>query len=384
MSLYNKPVDQITFEDVAIFCQQRQKEGPRLDYKREFADNHVKLICAFANTLGGMMILGVDGDGNNQPIWPPYGLTDTAGLEDRIIQAATDGIYPPVRPDVSPVLTDLSSGKSVIVVRVNESSEAPHAVDNGRQVLVYERVKSVNRPHSFAHIERIKYLLDRRRQHERDREAYILEAIARGRRYLNAPGTALRWASVTPLFPWRQLCDPELCYTLHLRSLGTLGDYAQRFPDGSFALKEIGGPTAIESMTAHGHVFAMEYPGENQANPLTKEHEVEPRDFLVFRRTVEFVNRFLFGLAKTLFEHDAVEYAGLMQFDVGFLNAFGKRMWYDDTRRLGRPFPNVDFRATTVFPVESLVQKNEANEQQLFDQISFGFDLFEVDPRPIT
>lgn len=65
MSLLNKPVAEITFEDVEVFCRQKRKEGPRLDYKREFNDAHVKLICAFANTLGGIIILGVDTDDNN-------------------------------------------------------------------------------------------------------------------------------------------------------------------------------------------------------------------------------------------------------------------------------------------------------------------------------
>ena len=151
MSLLNKPVAEITLHDVEVFCQQKRKEGPRLDYKRKFTDSHVKLICAFANTVGGMIILGVDTDDNNQPIWPPqHGLASTAGLEDRIIQMTTDGITPPVRPHVSAPLTDPATGKSVMVVRVDESPQAPHAVESGHEVLVYERVQSVGLPNFQA------------------------------------------------------------------------------------------------------------------------------------------------------------------------------------------------------------------------------------------
>lgn len=126
-----------------------------------------------------------------------------------------------------------------MVVRVDESPQAPHAVEKGTQVVVYERVESVSRRYTFAHIDRIKYLLDRRRQQELDRERYIQEAITRCKRYLNAPALAVRWASIIPLFPWRQICDPELCYTLHSHALGR-DVQVQRFPEGSFGLAQGG------------------------------------------------------------------------------------------------------------------------------------------------
>lgn len=34
MSLWYKPLDQVTFQDVEAFCLHRRKEGIRLDYKR--------------------------------------------------------------------------------------------------------------------------------------------------------------------------------------------------------------------------------------------------------------------------------------------------------------------------------------------------------------
>src|SRR5271170_2320475 len=120
MSLWNKPIAEITYHDVETFCQQKHKEGPRLDYKQDFNANHCKLICAFANTLGGTIILGVEGDKNNLPIWPPLGLSDPNGLEDRIISVARDAIYPPVRPQISNLLTDPITQKSVLVVKVDE------------------------------------------------------------------------------------------------------------------------------------------------------------------------------------------------------------------------------------------------------------------------
>ena len=157
----------------------------------------------------------------------------------------------------------------------------------------------------------------------------------------------------------------------------------QRFPDGSFGLAETGRSTFVENMTARGHVFVAEYPDESQANTVAKANAVEGKNLLEFQQTVKLVNYVMFALAKPLFEHPMVEYAGMMQFDLGFLNAFEKQMWSNETGRLGRPFPDKEFRAQVVFPVEALVRQNIANEQQLFHQIRHGFDLCESGPRSL-
>jgi len=122
MSLWSKPALQITFADVDAFCRTMQPEGARLDYKGiEFPKHLDKSIAAFANTLGGLIILGVDADKkNNTPIWPPKdGLALDNGLSERVIQVAQDAIYPPVRVDVSNVIhNDLLANHAIVVIRV--------------------------------------------------------------------------------------------------------------------------------------------------------------------------------------------------------------------------------------------------------------------------
>jgi hypothetical protein len=64
-----------------------QPEGARLDYKGiAFPKDLSKTIAAFANTLGGLIILGVDADKKtNTPIWPPVaGMPMEAGLSERV------------------------------------------------------------------------------------------------------------------------------------------------------------------------------------------------------------------------------------------------------------------------------------------------------------
>jgi hypothetical protein len=140
------------------------------------------------------------------------------------------------------------------------------------------------------------------------------------------------------------------------------------------------GPNAIESMTAHGHMFVMEYPIESHHNVIATQHGVEPNNFLMWRRTVKLVNETMFNLAKQFFGHESVEMPGLLQFDVGFLNAFGKQM-FGEADRIGQPFPDLEFRTHVVFPVEELIRDNTANCEKLFDAIRHGFDLHDGTPR---
>lgn len=86
MSLWHKPASEITFADIDAFCQSMQPEGARLDYKGiAFPKDLAKTIAAFANTMGGLIILGVDADKiTNQPLWPPtQGYPTEAGLAER-------------------------------------------------------------------------------------------------------------------------------------------------------------------------------------------------------------------------------------------------------------------------------------------------------------
>lgn len=178
MSLWQKSIEMIEYGDVDLFLQGKQPEGHRLDYKLDFPNDLAKTIAAFANTLGGMIILGVDSDKvTNEPIWPPLvGMPGKPGIADRIIQIATETIYPPVRVSVAQIENGYLSGHQIAVIRVDESKEAPHAVDKRRKVYVHERTDNKNDPHVLADIDRIKYLMDRRHGIESRRERLIVSS----------------------------------------------------------------------------------------------------------------------------------------------------------------------------------------------------------------
>ncbi len=228
MSLEYKPIDQITFDDIEKFCIQRVREGSRLDYKAQFPNDLQKLVAAFANTMGGTIILGVDADATtNTPRWPPRGMSRAVGIEERITAICRDNIHPPVRPQISRVLDNPHSpGSVVVVVRVDESPEAPHAV-KGR--VIYERTGSQNKPFDHAHVDRIRHLFERRSRVEEQRRELVSRELQRAAHQLvearldlgekaglrlspiqpaGHRGLPLRWASVIPVFPWRDLCQP--------------------------------------------------------------------------------------------------------------------------------------------------------------------------------
>lgn len=92
---------EVTFQDVADFCAAEWEEGARLDYKRDIPNDLPARVAAFANTLGGMIVLGVDVDRkSNKPLWPPVGISQPKGFSERIVQLCTTNIHPPIIPTI--------------------------------------------------------------------------------------------------------------------------------------------------------------------------------------------------------------------------------------------------------------------------------------------
>ena len=261
MSLWYKQIDAITYGDVDQFCAAKIPEGLRLDYKREMPKDLAKIVAAFANTLGGLIVLGVDADKTtNMPIWPTTtGMEKEAGLE-RITAICRDNIYPPVRPQISPIIDNPHvAGAALAVLRVNESPEAPHAVKG----LVYERTGSQGTPYQHSHIDRIGHLLGRHNQIEEQRLVLVSDELKRATRQLaevslelgdtvglmtpctaagppRPRGLPLRWASVIPVYPWRDLCTPHTCHDLMTLFLARGSSFnSQKVPGGAFARRRI-------------------------------------------------------------------------------------------------------------------------------------------------
>jgi predicted HTH transcriptional regulator len=152
--MFNKLLSEITFTDVENFCKE-WPEGIRVEYKSQMIDNIPKTISAFANTLGGILVIGVPTDATNKVALPINGIDEKSGLEERITQASVNGIYPGVLPEIRVFNISGTGNKVVIVIKVHESIEAPHAIQNSTRV--YIRTGNLSNPYDLAEIDRIEY-----------------------------------------------------------------------------------------------------------------------------------------------------------------------------------------------------------------------------------
>ena len=82
--MFTKPIDEITFEDVQSFCQE-WAEGIRVEYKREIRVNTQipKIVSSFANTYGGIFLIGVEADQTKNEVYFSYSRYPSAKLELR-------------------------------------------------------------------------------------------------------------------------------------------------------------------------------------------------------------------------------------------------------------------------------------------------------------
>ena len=208
--MFNLSKEEITFEVVEAFCREWQ-EGVRVEYKREITKDTPKIVSSFANTQGGVFIIGVKANQTDNKVqFPIEGIPKTPGLEERIVQSAITGIYPSVMPEV--ILIDVpDSDNVVIVVRVDESIQAPHAIQNSAKV--YIRTGSVTQPYELSDIDRIEYML-KRRENPKVVTQQILDRIEQKINMSGGMDAPSMTVIARPVYPYRPVISPTAIYKL--------------------------------------------------------------------------------------------------------------------------------------------------------------------------
>lgn len=157
--LFTKPIDQVTWDDIEEFCNQGIKEGAFLDYKEGFPKNLDKTLAAMANTIGGVVLIGVEETDENKPILPLKGIRFIRGLEEKVINIILSNITPIFLPEVN-ICKNKNDDIAVVVIRIAQSHQSPHAIESNTKV--YIRTGNVNTPESLATIDQLDWLKDHR------------------------------------------------------------------------------------------------------------------------------------------------------------------------------------------------------------------------------
>ena len=125
-------------------------EGPRLDFKRDLSSpkSVLKDIVAFANTAGGMVVVGVEDDGS------VLGVSDPLREEERLSSMISDGIEPQLLPEIYAV----SHGEQELLVVEVAHHPAPFNLRaEGPERGVFVRLGSTSRraePETLAEFRR--------------------------------------------------------------------------------------------------------------------------------------------------------------------------------------------------------------------------------------
>lgn len=226
---FSKPTNEITFEDVVNFLNQGVAENTMLDYKLMLPrDNEkfAKTIAAFANSMGGTVIIGVK-DEHDKPKLPFTGITFHAKIRGQIESIIQNYIDPVVFVDIA-TCKDPHSNNMFVVVNIPQSNLTPHLV--GRLKRAYVRTGQSSRPEVIVHPDQLPWLLDNRRKSQNLRHILSDKAEAHFNNYLRskliAPESAHAVASfeLIPLYPQTQVIDyrkmPDLLHKVQLTCAG--------------------------------------------------------------------------------------------------------------------------------------------------------------------
>ena len=217
--LFNKPVHELTFEDVVAFCKRGLPENKQLDYKYMLPKNHekfAKTIASFANAMGGTIIVGVQDDKNDKPCPPFLGISYHEKVRNSIEDIIKTYIDPVVFVDVN-ICLNKRGDRMFVIIDIPQSNLTPHLV--GKLKRAYVRTGQSSRPEVIVHPDKLPWLLDHRQKSERLRHILVDKAESHFDNYLktctvSAEGDSINTLSMVPMYPQEPLTDyknlPEL------------------------------------------------------------------------------------------------------------------------------------------------------------------------------
>jgi hypothetical protein len=270
--LYIKPIGETTWDDIENFCQQKLPEGAYLDYKEDFPKHLEKTISAMANTLGGIILIGVGEDDENKPVVPIAGIPFIRGLSERVMNIILSNITPPLFPEIN-ICMNSGGTRAVVVVRISQSHQSPHAIASNTKI--YLRTGNRNKPEVLAKIDDIEWLKNRRFRSEQLREGLYERAL---QRFTNVYDHQLEervgkektiekiqqgWLtlSLCPLYPKEMFCTPPEIRTFMEKI--TVHDY---YSKSNFPICNNSYGTIVQDGTVFFTLFGSEWVSHIELN----------------------------------------------------------------------------------------------------------------------
>jgi len=172
-NIFSLQIDDIKYDDVLAFCDKQLEEGIDLDYKADWPNDLEKIICSFANTQGGIVLIGVQEEGKSRlPKCPPVGIVGMADvLRQKVLNLSFDAVFPPIVPEVAVCQFPSQNDRFVVIVRVNPS-RLMHAVE--RRTRIYIRSEDSSRGYTLASLPDLRWLSDQRQESQELRETLRL------------------------------------------------------------------------------------------------------------------------------------------------------------------------------------------------------------------
>jgi hypothetical protein len=139
----------------------RPREGYLLDYKEDVSDRFLRSVAAFANTFGGLLIVGVtEIDGRPNKL---AGVSVQGEWKTQIASMIAANLFPCPQFEIAECTLPTDAERKLCVVRVRETPEICLLAKKGESHPVYVRVEDKSSP---ADASQLRALLDRKRKNQ--------------------------------------------------------------------------------------------------------------------------------------------------------------------------------------------------------------------------
>lgn len=169
MNIINLDINKITFDDIVKFCLENQIEGIQLEYKKEFPKKGLsKNIASMVNTRGGLIIVGIEEDGETGIPKAWDGVKNEGKLIERAHQFVSQ--VDPL-PSYDVCLTNENNGNVFLLIRIFEGDRTPYYVQNDANIWV--RTGNISNPIDIASPDALELLFRKKEKAEQTRSIYL-------------------------------------------------------------------------------------------------------------------------------------------------------------------------------------------------------------------